>query len=134
MSPLEKQELIGEELAAFRERLPECSNAPPTVRIATERLHEKLFDPGLTMERLRNHLGITGDTFSVRFRQHHGHTPKCYARNLRVKAAERLLGHDELTATSVALAVGYEHYRSFARVFKRHAKCTPSTFQDASLG
>ena len=69
--------------------------------------------------------------FSVRFQRYHGRPPKRYVQHLRVEAAKRLLHHDELTATSAALAVGYEHYRTFARMFKRHAGCSPSAFRDS---
>lgn len=129
MNPLEKQTLIKRELGAFKEGLPDYDDAPLLVQLATRYLHERLFDPELTTRQLRNHLGTTGSAFSVRFRQHHGCTPKRYARRLRVEAVWRLLRHNELAATSVALAVGYEHYRSFARMFKRHAGCSPSVFR-----
>lgn len=129
MSPLEKQELIDEELAAFKQALPDCDDAPLMVLLATERLHERLFEPELTISQVKEHLGVTGNAFSARFRRYHGRTPKGYARQLRVRAAKALLYHDELAATSVALAVGYEHYRSFARVFKRRAGCSPSVFR-----
>ena len=122
---------IEEELAAFRTEQAACMEAPASVRLATEYIHDHLFAPDLTMDRVRDRLGITDSMFSARFRRYHGHSPACYIRHLRVKAAKRLLRtHTELRIADVALHVGYEHYRTFARVFKRVMDQSPQAFRE----
>lgn len=130
MDVAERVALIEDELAAFREGLSVSDEAPESVRLATTRLHEFLFDPELTVARVREHLGLTGATFSARFRRHHGCTPACYIRQLRVEAAKSLLRYDELPITDIAFYVGYEHYRTFARVFKRLTGHSAQAFRE----
>ena len=110
----ERLALIGDELAAFREGLLVSDEAPDSVRLATARIHEALFNPALTVTGVREDLGLTGATFSTRFRHHHGCTPAQYIRRLRVQAAKRLLRHEDLRTADIAFHVGYEHYRTFA--------------------
>ncbi|WP_263789895.1 helix-turn-helix transcriptional regulator [Salinibacter sp.] len=130
MDVAERVALIEDELAAFREGLSVSDEAPESVRLATKRLHEFLFDPELTVARVREHLGLTGAAFSARFRRHHGCTPACYIRQLRVEAAKSLLQYDELPIADIAFYVGYEHYRTFARIFKRVRALSPQDFRD----
>lgn len=130
MSPLEKQELIGKELSAFKQALPDYDDAPLVVQLATKRIRERIFDSDLTIRQVKERLGITSSTFAARFRRYHRRTPKRYARHLRVKAAKRLFRYEELSIMEIAFEVGYENYRTFARVFKRHAGCSPAAFRD----
>ena len=106
--------LIENKLASFREDLSVRDEAPDSVRRATTRIHEALFNPALTVTGVREDLGLTGATFSTRFRHHHGCTPAQYIRRLRVQAARRLLQHEDLRTADIAFHVGYEHYRTFA--------------------
>ena len=130
MNGTERLGLIEDELAVFREGLSVSDEAPDSVRLATARIHERLFDPALTVTDIREHLSLTSTTFSARFRRHHGCTPAQYIRRLRVQAAKRLLRHEELRIADIAFCVGYEHYRTFARVFKRLAGRSPQAFRE----
>jgi AraC-like DNA-binding protein len=126
-----KQARIETELSAFRAEQTVEEDAPTSVRVATEHIHDHLFDPELTVKRLRNRLGLTDAMFSSRFRLHHGQTPARYIRYLRVEAAKRLLRRfDSLCIADVAFHVGYEHYRTFARVFKRVTEQSPQAFRE----
>ena len=122
--------LIENKLASFREGLSVRDEAPDSVRRATTRIHETLFDPALTVTGVQEHLGLTGATFPTRFRRHHGCTPAQYIRRLRVQAAKRLLQHKDLRTADIAFHVGYEHYRTFARVFKRVTNHLPQAFRE----
>jgi len=122
---------IEEDLAVFRAEQTMDGDAPSTVRMATEHIHEHLFDPNLTVQQIRDRLGLSAPMFPTRFRHHHGHTPACYIRHLRVEAAKRLLRrYDDLRIADVALQVGYGHYRTFARVFKRVTGKSPQAFRE----
>ena len=130
MDTSQRQTQIERELTAFRTRQSDCDDAPPSVRVATEHIHAHLFDPELTVKRLRNRLGLTDSMFSPRFRLYHGRTPGRYIRHLRMEAAKRLLREfDDLPIADVAFLVGYEHYRTFARVFKRATEQAPKAFR-----
>lgn len=130
MDAAERRARVEDELAAFRDDLSVRGEAPDSVRLATTRIHERLFDPTLTVTDVREHLGLTGAGFSVRFRRHHGRTPARYIRRLRVEAAKRLLRHDDLRIADIAFHVGYEHYRTFARVFKQVTGRPPQAFRE----
>jgi AraC-like DNA-binding protein len=127
----QRQTQIERELTAFQTKQPDCDDAPPSVRVATEHIHAHLFDPGLTVKRLRDRLGLTDSMFSPRFRRYHGRTPGRYIRHLRVEAAKRLLRRfEDVRISEVAFHVGYEHYRTFARVFKRVVGQSPQAFRE----
>lgn len=129
MNASQRQTQIERDLTTFRTRQPDCDDAPPSVRVATEHIHDYLFDPKLTVKRLRNRLGLTDSMFSPRFRRYHGRTPGRYIRHLRAEAAKRLLRRfDDLRTADVAFHVGYEHYRTFARLFKRETDQSPQAF------
>ncbi len=126
---------IERELRAVRDEQPDCDDAPPSVRVATEHIHEHLFDTELTVKRLRDRLGLTDAMFSSRFRRYHGRTPGRYIRHLGVDAAKRLLRRfDSLRISDVAFHVGYEHYRTFARLFKRVTGRSPQEFREKKNG
>lgn len=131
MSASPRHAQIERELSSFRIEQPDCDDTPPSVRVATEYIHDHLFDPELTVKRLRNQLGLTDSMFSPRFRLYHGRTPGRYIQHLRVEAAKRLLRRfDELRIAEIALYVGYEHYRTFARLFKRVTGHSPQAYRD----
>lgn len=133
MNTSQRQTQIELELTAFRAEQPDCDDAPPSVRVATEHIHDHLFDSDLTVKRLRDRLGLTDPMFSPRFRRYHGRTPGRYIRHLRVEAAKRLLRRfDDLRMADVAFQVGYEHYRTFTRVFKRITEQSPSEFRETN--
>lgn len=119
------------ELSTFQAEQTVGADAPVSIRVATEHIHDHLFDPELTVRRLRKQLGLTDAMFSTRFRHYHGYSPACYIRRLRVEAAKRLLRRlDDLPAAAVALHIGYEHYRTFARIFKRATDQSPQAFRE----
>lgn len=126
----EKEQLVDSWLRDFKVDCSVSNQAPVSIQLATRHIHERLFDRELTVKDLRAELGLTDSTFSVRFRHHHGRTPASYIRHLRVEAAKQLLcRYDELRIADVALYVGYEHYRTFNRVFKRVTGETPRAFR-----
>lgn len=90
MGPEEQHTAIKTSLSAYQEELTVGDEAPEGIRLATEYIHNHLFDDDLTVREVRQRLGLTDTAFSARFRRHHGYSPACYIRQLRVKAAKRL--------------------------------------------
>lgn len=130
VNALKRQVFIEAKLLVYREQLAVDEDMPETIQIATERIHERLFRRNLTVKRLRRRLGLTSATFSAQFRRYHGWSPARYIRWLRVDAAKALLRHDEVPVAEIAFNVGYEHYRSFARIFKRVTGRPPRAFRE----
>lgn len=58
-------EKLQDQLHTFPEALSVGSDAPPSVRVATEYIHNHLFDPRLTVGVMREDLDITGSMFSA---------------------------------------------------------------------
>jgi len=129
-----RQSLIKKTLKKFKTERTEPSDAPRSVRRATAYIHDCLFDADLTVMQVRRALDISDAAFSARFRRHHGHTPARYIRRLRVRAAKRLLRHEDLRVADIAFHVGYEHYRTFARIFKRVTGRSPQEFREKKNG
>lgn len=100
----------------------------PSVQRAVRYINEHLFDPQLTVDRLVNECGITGNTFSQRFRMRMGSTPHNYIQSHRIDAACSLFSHGIDNVFRVGLSVGYARYRSFLRNFKTIVGCTPSEY------
>jgi AraC family transcriptional regulator len=100
----------------------------PSVERAARYIHEHLFDPQLTVDRLLDECEIAGNTFSQRFRMRMGHTPHDYIQRHRIEAACSLFTHGIDNVFRVGLSVGYARYRTFLRNFKAIVGCTPSEF------
>lgn len=130
MDASERHLYIEAKLRVFREDLTVRPDAPKSIQVAVKRIHDRLFESTLTVERLRRRLGLTSATFSARFRRYHDWTPARYIRRLRVEAAKSLLQHDEIPAADIAFHVGYDHYRTFARIFKRVTSRSPRAFRE----
>ncbi len=56
-----------------------------------------------------------------------------YVNTMRIKMAERLLAHNEMTVNEVAFAVGFSTQRTFNRVFIEYKGITPSEFRQKKL-
>ncbi len=56
-----------------------------------------------------------------------------YINTMRIKLAERLLAHNEMSVNEVAVAVGFSTQRTFNRVFIEYKGITPSEFRQKKL-
>ena len=122
--------MIETALKTFREERSISDDTSEAVRCATAYIHDQLFVHDLTVTKMREACALNESTFAARFRRHHGLTPGAYIRHLRVEAAKKLLHYDAIRIADIAFYVGYKHYRTFARVFKRMAGCSPQAFRE----
>ena len=53
-----------------------------------------------------------------------------YIQRQRIEAAKQLLKHREIELFLVAVSLGFKHYETFTRVFRRYAKESPSSFRN----
>ncbi len=135
MSPLEQQRFIREELAAFKRQLePPDASYPAEVEAVLGCVHERLFEPALTVGAALRACGIRGSHIHSDFKWHVGKTLGEHIRDRRLLAAVRLLGHEQLSIDTIAFSIGYEHYSSFRRAFKREMGCPPSVYREQMGG
>ncbi|PPK99505.1 helix-turn-helix transcriptional regulator [Parapedobacter indicus] len=78
-----------------------------------------------TLADLAEQFGYTEKTLIRHFKRVLSDTPSQYIYRIRMVEAERLLAMEGLPPTPVAYQLGYEHFRTFERAFKRYYGKTP---------
>ncbi|RAH97416.1 AraC family transcriptional regulator [Acuticoccus sediminis] len=73
--------------------------------------------------------GIAERSLKRRFKDATGTSLLCYAQNLRIEAAKRILETDDRPVESIATAVGYGNQTFFREVFKRSTGLTPAAYR-----
>ncbi|NGP90095.1 helix-turn-helix domain-containing protein [Fodinibius halophilus] len=126
-------ERINEVLETYRLALPEApSNAPPQVCRACRYIKEMLFDPELTVQKLKEDCNINGNNFSGIFKYYMGKPPQQYIVLHRLQAAPKVLrtvNRDRYTLLELAYETGFSGHSAFTRSFKRVMEETPSAYQ-----
>ncbi len=84
---------------------------------------------GISVEALAQMVGLSPFHFSRLFRNSVGLSPYAYYEKLRHQRARELLGSTNLTMSEIALRLGFHDTSQFARSFRRHAGCSPSTYR-----
>ncbi|WP_290648360.1 helix-turn-helix domain-containing protein [Aquisalimonas sp.] len=72
--------------------------------------------------------GLSGRSFTRRFRAATGMAPIAYVQTVRVEEAKQLLETGRLAVDNVAHAVGYEDTASFGRLFRRMTGLSPAAY------
>lgn len=81
-----------------------------------------------TVEKLASLAHMSRSAFARRFREHFGHPPMTYVKEVRLRKAARLLRSDPpLPVSRVARRVGYSRSH-FSRLFSDFFDCAPSEF------
>ena len=126
---------IEAELRPFQKEMHvlEHDQAPCRVADAIRCIHEHVFDPHLNVSFVLDHCQIHSHGFLSLFRFHTGRTLGRYILHLRILAAVRLLGLEEVDITSIAFYLGFNHYRTFSRMMKRHIGYPPSEIRKILL-
>ena len=90
-----------------------------------QRIHRDYAKP-LEMATLAGEAGMSVSTFHAHFKAVTSSPPLQYLKNIRLHKARTLMVHEGHTASSAALAVGYESASQFSREFKRFFGKTPA--------
>lgn len=112
---------------------PHC---PDEIRQSVGSIHTYLFSRDLTVERLKESCGITGNHFSALFELHTGKTPQDYYLDLRIEAAKRILSdksYKDLKIVSIALSVGFNSSEAFIQAFKKRIGMPPGKWRKRNI-
>ena len=137
MNPIEQERIVEEELFAFIQTLeirdPQLSG---DVQRALCYIHTHLFEESLSMYYVLEQCHVRSHSFNARFKfellkSGQGRTTIWeYIQQQRVGAAKRLLQHKEIELFLIAVSLGFKHYETFTRVFRRYNNASPSTFRN----
>ncbi|KGA97564.1 hypothetical protein AJ85_06715 [Alkalihalobacillus alcalophilus ATCC 27647 = CGMCC 1.3604] len=83
----------------------------------------------ISLQEISEHFYLSREYISRKFKQEFNQTITDYLMNFRIKKAKELLANPNLKVYEVAEAVGYQHDKYFAKVFKRIVGLTPSDYR-----
>lgn len=127
-----KVEVIERTLSEARRILSQIGHgSDPDVEQALCMIHRRLFDPSLNADVVYS--AISSSTFRLRFLKEVQTTVRAYIENARLLVSARLLTYPEIDIYLIADAVGYAHYGTYFRAFRRHFHCSPSEYRDVFL-
>ena len=95
-----------------------------------EYMKENYADPELNMTALAEHLGVSGVTLTVKFKNVMEISPSDYLASLRLERAKNLLRQTELQVKEISSLSGYEDVRVFLCRFKKYTGMTPSQYRE----
>lgn len=131
MHVLHQQRLVERELAIFQSIIAN-QRAPlddATVACVLDAIHERLFDPSLSVGGILDECGVRSHSFQSRFKYCVHHTIRGYIEIMRLLAAMRLLTFVEIDVGLLGLNTGYSDRRVFGRAFRRVVGCTPTEYR-----
>jgi AraC family transcriptional regulator len=103
---------------------------PLTLRRCVEFMEAHL-DEDLRLHELAREAGVSTSHFIRSFRRSTGQTPHQFLLHRRVRRAQSLMRDRRISLTEVALASGFADQHHLARVFRRIARVTPSSYRRA---
>lgn len=121
-----------------RTRRPAAAKASLSLRSkdhALELLHflHLHFQEEITLTQLADEFNLNASYISRIFKQHVGKTLTEYLHSLRVGMATSLLVTTTMSIVDITFEVGFEHARTFARVFKELHGITPTQYRETHL-
>lgn len=87
-----------------------------------------LSDPGFTVERLADEVGLSRSQLHRKVKELTGVTTSMFIRNLRLEQAARLIRQDKADISRVAYAVGFVSLSHFSNAFKKHFGVSPREY------
>jgi len=96
--------------------------------IRAQHFLEQALSKNLSNDEIAEHANLTERTLIRRFKISTGHSPKQYARLLRMERAKEMLIESRLSVGETCHRVGYDDISSFVRTFKSVVGESPSVF------
>lgn len=106
------------------------ARAPERLKPVFAYIERHLFEPTLTVERLKEALGVRDNSFSTVVGDACGRTPRVYIENRRCETGCRLLAAEDLTVRQISQRLGFSNPRRFTRAFQRWAGQSPSAYRE----
>lgn len=91
------------------------------------------FNENITLQQVADHVGFTSPHFSSMFHQKVGISYKKYLTTVRVSHAVKLFRTTSMSATDIALEVGFNSYSGFARAFTQIVGVSPKQCSSTNL-
>ncbi|MFK7692139.1 AraC family transcriptional regulator [Paenibacillus sp. HJGM_3] len=91
------------------------------------------FREELSLETVAQHVGLSPNYFSQRFRETAGITFQAYVKELRLNFAKSLLAVSALPVTEICFASGFNTLQHFEREFKGKYGCPPGSWRAAHV-
>ncbi len=136
MNDIEQEHLVERELHAFKQSLRrDRHEACYEVQRVLDFIRAHLFDESLNVDVILARCNIRSHGFSGRFKHQmkaagRGRiTMRRYIEQARLTGAQQLLQYDDLDLYLIASSVGYKHYETFCRAFKRFFGTSPSQYR-----
>lgn len=133
-APNSSSQVLEEKKKAFLDDLPPPDpDWPPDVRILYRKTIGRVFEEGITAEKIVDGCGIGDNNVYSRFRHEVGVGLGELIVTARIRCAKRLLEEcEEASITEIAYTVGYGSPGGFGMTFKRHVGCAPSVFREGA--
>ncbi len=117
---------------------PAAPKAPLTLRSKDKALEllqflHLHFQEEITLKQLADEFNLNPSYISRIFKQHVGKTLTDYLHSLRVGMATSLLATTTMSIVDITFEVGFEHARTFTRVFKELQGITPTQYREVHL-
>lgn len=91
-------------------------------------VHVHYMEP-ISLEDLARRFNLSVSYISISFKKYTGNTFVKYVHQLRIESAVNMLQHTKMSVTDIALEVGFESFRTFARVFREIKGITAREFR-----
>lgn len=108
---------------------PESGREPhPRAWSILRYIHLHFHEP-ITLNSVSAHFNLHASYISRMFKEHTGKTVNDYMHSLRIARATTLLAASSMSISDICMEVGYDTYRTFARVFREHHGMSPSEYR-----
>ncbi len=125
------EELLERAAAPSLRRIElDLGRLPDKLKPVLAMIRENLFQPRLTVERIKRVLGLGANDLTTRFHAAAGAPIGRYLDDRRMECACRLLTDTELDVETIALLVGHRSKEVFARAFGRRHGVRPPVYRE----
>lgn len=83
----------------------------------------------LSLQQLADHFKKNPSVLSAAFHKDTGETLTRFIHKTRIQEAVRLVHHSDLSISDIALAVGYQDFSYFSKIFSREIGCCPREYR-----
>ncbi len=118
--------------ASFKRIRRDRQQAPKRISDMLAYIEGHLFDPGLSVNQLKERCGIRDNSEPIHFHIAVGDPPHAYIEDRRLETACQLLAETDLQVSAIANLLGYSSIQVFSRAFRRWLGEAPTQFRERS--